>query len=227
MAKKALPKTEDVAAITLVRDEDFYPRTRVDNVNVAALQEAVRAGGILPPVIACRRTRRLADGFHRTEALLGLYGDRAQITVEWRDYADDAEFLLDSIRLNASHGKRLGSYDQGRCLQLAGRLAVSPQRVATALGVRVDVLERRAVLSGPVLRTPGFGSVLLKRPLHHLEGKAITPEQVSVNRSATGMYLSFHAGQIERAVTHDCVDRSNRREVESLERLRDVLISHL
>src|SRR5688572_13414948 len=59
---------ETIKASELVEDFDLYPRGDVDGTHVLSLVQALEAGVELPPIIACKKTKRIVDGFHRRRA---------------------------------------------------------------------------------------------------------------------------------------------------------------
>ena len=116
---RADPDVETVPAASLVEDFALYPRHDVDGSHVADLARALRAGVVLPPVVADRATRRLADGWHRRRAAIRVHGAEAPIAVRFRDYADEAALFADAVELNSQHGRRLDRQDQIRVTVLA------------------------------------------------------------------------------------------------------------
>lgn len=215
---------EQVPAVLLVEDLSLYPRLQVDDHHVARLAEALRAGASLPPVVADRATKRIVDGFHRRRAALRVFGETATIAVEFHDYADEAAIVLDAIRRNAAHGKRLSTAEEVRCLLIAERVGIDRAAVAAALAVRVERLEELAqkrVADGPTER------VVLKPAMAHLAGKRVDAEQERVNRHLNGNQASYYARMLIELLESDAIDWSNRTLVERLERLYELLAERL
>lgn len=121
----------------LVFNLDFYPRGEVDAERVSILVEALKAGQDLPPIIVDQK-RRIVDGFHRARAYRLAFGEKAEIPCEVREYASDAELLLDAIAANAQHGKPLSNADRRKCVVLAERHGVTVEQLASVLNVRVQ-----------------------------------------------------------------------------------------
>jgi hypothetical protein len=84
--------------------------------------------------------RHVVDGVHRLFAVRAVHGHDAKIPVEWRTYEDAAEVLLDSIKRNATHGRRFDAVDLERCWGTADRLQVAPGMLARAFSVTVERL---------------------------------------------------------------------------------------
>jgi len=185
--------TETVLAAELVLDMGLYPRHKTDGDNVNRLREAILAGVSLPAVIADKATKRVVDGFHRTTAYLKLYGDEATIEVEWREYASEAEMVLDAIVLNAGHGLKLSAYDQTRCVVMAEEFGLTTEQIAGALSITQERVEsirvtKTATASGQI--------VPVKRQVKHLAGRKLTKKQQEGHKKAGGMRPLFYVNQI-------------------------------
>lgn len=128
-------KTAKVPLPSLVLDWGLYPRHEVDGSHVMDLVRALEAGESIPPVIACETTGKVVDGFHRCKANERAFGAEAEVDVEWRQYENEAEMFLDSVRLNARHGQKLTKVDMTRCLLKAGDLHIDPEIIVGALAV--------------------------------------------------------------------------------------------
>lgn len=137
----------------LNRDESVYPRTAIDDEHVFSMSEAIHSGVTMPPVIACSKTFRVVDGFHRIAAAMNVYGATATVEVLVKDYASDAEIFADAVRYNASHGRNLTLADRARCVDAAARLGIDDAILADAMHVNP--------LSFGGLRARSFRSVAL------------------------------------------------------------------
>lgn len=210
---------DTVPTAELVLDFDLYPRQGIDTYHVTRLAEHLAAGAQLPPVTACRATRRLVDGFHRVRAC--QRAGHADITVEWRDYPDDAALLLDAITANAAHGRRMTAWDDARCALLARRLGITDDRLATAMQVRAEAIGRiRAVKIG---RDDQRRPVAIKATISHLAGRTLTPSQVEGAGHVGGMSALFYVNQVRNLIEHDLLDAGNPRLLVRLAELRDLL----
>lgn len=183
MARK--PKVTLVSAGSLVEDMSISPREVIDDTNFCQISEALRVGVSLPPIIADASTRIVVDGIHRIRAYVRLFGAEHMVEVEFRDYADRAAMFLDSIAINASHGRPLSPCDRTRCIARAKEFAIDELEIARVLSIevaRVESIFREKVGYEEVSGRP----VALKRPFHHLAQTRLTPEQMELNRAATG-----------------------------------------
>lgn len=178
----------------LVEDLDIYPRGRVNDMNVANLIHALDAGAVLPAPVIDRSTMKIIDGFHRVRAWRKRLGDDAQIEVDIREYADDAERLLASARLNAGHGLPLGRYDQRVVALKAERLGIREDEIAAALAVTPARLLRIKVLQAQ----GDNGPVPLKYGAAHMSGRYITPEQAEQIRSMRSGTIQQKALELSR-----------------------------
>lgn len=207
---------------SLVIDETVYPREHVDGTHITALMDALRVGATLPPIVVAKGSRRIVDGVHRWWAHHDLHGRDAKVAVEWRAYDDDAAFLLDALRSNAKHGRRLETADYLRAVAQAERLQIMPGLLAKALSIPVGRLAN--------LTTPPVATLLAPPPvpLGEPEPKPSTaqerrPSAVSDGTLATYRAVSHLAGRLERGG----VDWQDRRLVESLSRLQALLTAAL
>jgi len=214
-------RTKRLPAVSLILDYGLYPRHEMDSSVVGDMVHALQAGETLPPVIIDKKTSKIADGFHRTTACLRAFGDDADIEVEPREYADEAAFFLDAVRLNARHGYRLTKFDQARCLQLAAKLEIDQDAIAGALALPVDLA---AHLKATKTAYDSNGEALpLKRTIRHLSGQRLTEPQAEFNRHASGWSIRFHAQQLTEAITSKSVDWTDQPTIAALQRLADVL----
>lgn len=139
---------KSVALSSLVEDFDFYPRHAVDSTHVSQIALAVKAGATMPPIVADAKSLRIVDGWHRRRALMRVLGPSAEVKCDLRAYDSDADMLLDAIRLNAGHGRRLDRTDQIRCIKMTEQLGITHETIAVALHVpeeRVKLLSVRVV----------------------------------------------------------------------------------
>jgi hypothetical protein len=131
---------ETVKAISLIPDYNLWPRYGIDSLdstNVARMRQSLRAGFVLPHVVAAM-DNRIIDGFHRTKATLDVYGDDADIEVEFREYANDGDMLIDAARLNASQGLPMSPKDRAHFILKARKMKIPWPAVAEALKMDTD-----------------------------------------------------------------------------------------
>jgi hypothetical protein len=191
--------TEQIALADLVEDLAIYPRGSVSSVHVDDLVYALDAGATLPAPLIDKATRKIVDGFHRTRAWRKRFGDDAIISVEVREFADDAEMLLESGRLNSPHGMPLGRYDQKVFIIKARQLGIETGDAANALGItprRLLQLQVREANSddGPVPTKLGF---------EHLSTSYLTRDQVLEMRRARGATARSKAAELTRLLRKD------------------------
>ena len=122
----------------LVLDDKVYPRREADESHVQTIADAIEAGVKFPPIVICRKTRRVVDGFHRVLAFGGYFDDQYELACVEKDYASDRELFLDAIRFNASHGLSLTIADRQLCTLRAKQLGIGDGEAAAALAVTVD-----------------------------------------------------------------------------------------
>ena len=198
----------------LVKDYTVYPRKDVFWQNVESIAEALRAGVTLPPIIVCRKTMRIVDGFHRHDAYTKVNGgNNIEVPVEFRDYAEDSDFFLDAIRLNAGHGQKLSTFDIVRSTKRAEELGITRDEVASAAGWTRDRIDKSMLT-----RTTATGETI-KRTNAHLAGKNLSEKQRAYNQYAGGMQQSFYFAQSNALIESGSVDYSDDRVLKELTKL--------
>lgn len=216
----------------LIEDMDLYPRHAVDDRHVSQIALALEAGEKLPPIVVDRKSKRTVDGFHRVRAVKRVHGPEASIEVEWKEYSSQKEMILDAIRLNSHHGRRLDSMDQVRAIIMAEAVGCSAKVIAAALCVpqgRVELLRIRVANVAPSVESavPHSSTVALKRPVFHMAGKRLTKEQAEAHQSMPGTSFELLCMQLIKAMDHDLIDRENVVTMKALHDLRAALIRYL
>ena len=204
----------------LVFNTEMYPRPQVSPDNVASLIEAMKSGATLPPIHVWRKNNWVSDGWHRSEAYHSRLGAEAEIPCEFHDYADEAEFLLDSARRNM-HGLKLTTHDKTRLRKLCDEFRVSVDDMAMVLNMTVDKFNGLKI-NRMAVATNGT-QVALKRFTAHKANHTLTDRQIEGNRRAPGGTQVGHVQQLITAVTHDILNLDNRTLLERLVHLRQLL----
>lgn len=213
----------------LILDYNLYPRTVVDRQHIAYMAEAENAGAKLPPVLIDAKTKKVIDGFHRITMWRSKYGDEAIIEVEEKRYADEKEMLLDSIRLNAHHGRVLTTQDRVRCTILAEKLHIDEEILSSAMcltvakigKLRVERIGRLKVASNDHMGYSGY--IPLKRTIEHKAGQKLTKRQAEANDKLSGMNQSFYVNQIILLIENNLLNKQDERLMKRLKRLYELL----
>jgi hypothetical protein len=206
----------------LVLDFDLYPRASIDTHHAAEMLHAVKGGAKLPPIIICRKSKRIVDGFHRQRVYTRLYGPDAEVDVEERNYETDADLFLDAIRYNVGHGLRMDTHDKTKCILRAKELRISATALAGVLHMdpkRIGELKATRVATAATVQAP----IPLKRTIQHMAGHQLTDGQVKANESLSGMHQLFYVRQIAMLIENDLLDRSNETLMDELGRLAGLL----
>jgi hypothetical protein len=200
--------SELVPVAELNLDMGLYPRNSVSEAHVTELARVMEGGHELPAIVACRATKRIADGAHRWTAAVRRGSET--IAVDWRDYADDKAFFRDAVLLNSGQGLNFTSYDRLKVItvgrefglkeiDLAGLLRTSPSYIKA-------LMPRYAVMTedqkrGKAERT---SRVPLKASTRHLSGQTITPKQADAIRgNAPGTSYLLTVRQLASALEND------------------------
>ncbi len=211
-------KTHPLSALVL--DFDIYPRGSVDAHHIGEIAAAIEAGAVLPPLVICKDTKRLVDGFHRWRALRRVRGEAFDVQCIEKTYADDKDLFLDTMRYNAGHGRALTQHDKTHCLLLANKMRIKSDLVGEALNITPARMS--ALTSGRVGKV-GSRSVPLKQTIRHMAGRSLTPEQETANQKLSGMNQLFYVNQIITLLANDLLDVSNTDLLDGLAKLRDLI----
>jgi hypothetical protein len=227
-------KTVMMKIADLVEDMALYPRHAVDSQHVAQIALALEAGERMPPVRADKKSKRIVDGFHRLRAMLRVFGPEAEVEVELCEYKSELEIILDAIRLNSHHGRRLDRMDQVRAIRMAEAVGADkamiavvlhvPERQVEKLRVRVATVAASAEQAVPHT-TPSV--LALKRPVLHFAGRRMTKEQAEAHESMPGTSFALLCTQLVMAMENDLVNRADEPTMQALEELSQVLGRYL
>lgn len=207
----------------LVFDFDLYPRGSVNTHHVAELGRALESGASFPPVIIDKKSKRIADGFHRAKLYLRKFGESHQLDVIEKSYRNDKELFLDAIRYNAAHGLKMDTHDKAHCALLASKLGIDDGAIADAMHVDAGYIGSLRVDRSA---TTGLGegiAVPLKRTIRHMAGKHLNKEQVSANERLSGMSQVFYVNQVITLISSDLLDKQNGALLSRLKILHELL----
>lgn len=189
--------TTTLKASELIEDFSIYPRNSVFDGYVYDIAEALRAGTVFPPLVACSKTKRLTDGFHRRRGKIVVYGDDAEVEVMLIDFASDADMVRDAIARNAVHGRRLTTADIARCALLAKKFRIGREQLADLLHITRDKLKditARRVAKGAA------GPVVVRRSQEHLGGHKLTKAQEAVAEHVGGQTALYHVNVLIKLI---------------------------
>lgn len=214
---------------SLVKDYTVYPRVEIDPSHVNHMVESLQLDRALPPIVACRKTLRIVDGYHRWTALAKYLGEEASVDVELRDYKNDGELFVDSIELNGGHGRKMTTYDRVRCLSRAKELRVSVDKIAHALRIGAErakeLLTDRTALTRPSAKNESGELVPLKNTIGHMAGRSMSKPQIEANDKLSGMSAKFTAHQLIILLENDLMPTDGEL-WESLQRLAALIQEH-
>lgn len=204
----------------LVFDYEIYPRGSVDSHHVGEIAEAMRAGSAMPPLVIDKKSKRIVDGFHRGKAYIRVFDESHEVDCIEKEYRNDKDLFLDSMRYNASHGRALTQHDKVHCLLLAQKLKISEKAVAEALHITTDRIgQLRVGRIGRIGSTP----IALKQTIRHMGGKELTTAQVAANDKLGGMNTLFYVNQLITLIENDLIDPENDELANGLDRLHGLL----
>ena len=204
----------------MVLDFDFYPRASINTHHVSEMARAAANGATFPPIVIDKKSKRIADGFHRHRVFSRLLGVDGLVDVIEKSYRNEKELFLDAIRFNAHHGLKMDTHDTCHAIHLAEKLGIDDSLIAGALTVdpkyvgelRVD----RSATSGGLF-------VPLKRTIRHMAGKKLTKQQSAANDRLSGMEQIFYCNQVITLIESDLLDTSNADLMERLAHLGELI----
>lgn len=204
----------------LVLDFDMYPRGGVDSHHVTEIVNAIEAGASMPPLVICKASKRIADGFHRWKGYRRIFGEDHEVQCIEKTYRDDAELFIDAMNYNAAHGRALTQHDKVHCLLLADKLKIEPEVVAGALRITTSRIgELRTDRIGKI----GPRQIPLKQTIRHMAGRRLNKKQAAANEKLSGMNQLFYVNQIMTLLDSDLIDRDNEDLIAGMARLADRL----
>lgn len=184
-----------VKAISLIPDYNLWPRYGVDSLdstNVSRMRKSLRAGYELPHVVAAT-DNRIIDGFHRTRATIEVLGDDADIKVEFREYNNDGEMLVDAALLNATQGLPMSPKDKAHFILKARKTKVPWPAIAEALKMNPE--DVKAFIEQRSATTQDGERIALSYGAKGMAGKKLTPVQEHYVRTSNAcvpeMYISM------------------------------------
>jgi len=211
---------------SLIFDEAFFPRHAIDRQNVAGMKEALTNGISLPPIVACKKTKKIIDGYHRFMALVELFGEDAKHEITFETYRSDKQRLMRAIQLNYTHGLKLSRYDLAHCVILGQKWDLSKEDIAKGLGVRPEYIE--GITRDRFARNGGSNALQgkpnpLKRSIRHKANMKLTPEQQEANAALSGWPARFHAEQLILMISTDLIDTKDAATMDALQKLKKLL----
>ena len=218
-------QTTKLKAIDLVMDWNLWPRQaaqRLDSTNVARMKEALRNGFSLPPVIVDKKSLRIIDGFHRTRAVLDLFGDDADIEAIVKEYKDEKEMFLEAGSTNHHHGLPMSPKDRAHFVSKARKMKIPWPAIAKALSTDSDKLKK--FLDDRTRKTSDGERVPIPAGARHIpKDKPMTSEQEHYVRTETGYGgPSMHVSILINALRANSVV-ANAKTIEQMYTLRDLV----
>jgi hypothetical protein len=193
----------------LVWDKDVYPRHDQDGTVVTSLERAIRAGVSLPAIVVDRASKRVVDGWHRSEAWRRVLGDNGKIEVDLQDFPTERALVEAAVQANATHGRRLDSQDQTLSIILLRNLGATDREIAVVLSTQPEHVIKLGLNivkvcdgdGGPVEIIPAKPVV---RPVDG-EPRTITSSQAKVAASASGLRTAQTLGQLVMQLRADLI----------------------
>jgi ParB-like chromosome segregation protein Spo0J len=198
--------SQQVKVADLVFDEELYPRRHIDTQRIRLLTRAVEGGATLPPIVVCRKTKKIIDGVHRYHVAMELEADK--IDAELRNYANDGERIKAASLLNATHGLPLNEGDRLKVIAMAENLGLRDPEIAEMLQTTADYIQRAlkpryAEVDRRHIATGGkLEKIPLKGSVRHLSGQKVSELQAGALNSAPGSSYILNVRQLKDAIQY-------------------------
>ncbi len=211
--------TTKVKAIELVIDWNLWPRQsaqKLDSTNLARMKASLRAGFAMPPILVNRADNRVVDGFHRTRAVMDVFGDDGKLDVIYKDYDSDAAMFLEAGATNHHHGLPMSPKDRAHFIAKCRKLKIPWPAIADALSS--DAAALKEFVKKRTAKTEAGGTVPLAAGAMALAGKTLTPAQEHFAKTANGCMPEMYISMLLNALRGDGVVLTDR----TLGRLREL-----
>ncbi len=193
--------TKKIKAIELVLDYNLWPRQTdrgVDSTNLGRMKASLRSGFVLPPVVINKQDNRVVDGFHRVMAHMDVFGENVEMAAEFKEYANDGDMFLDTVRLNAHQGLALSPKDRAHSILKCRKLKIPAPAIAEVL--HIDVEDMQKFIEKRSARTQDGEVIPLSYGARSLAGKKLTEVQEHYARTASGSIPEVHAAILLNAL---------------------------
>ncbi len=220
-------ETTKVKAIDLIFDWNLWPRQsaqKLDGTNLSRMKEALASGFSLPPIIVNKKDLRIVDGFHRTRAVLDLYGDDAEIDAYLREYANDGAMFLEAGVTNHHHGLPMSPKDRAHFISRCRRGYKIPWP-AIAEALSMDVAKVKEFLEKRTARTESGETIPLPASASKQYGGRtdLNVEEEHYVRTETGYGgPSMHVSILINAILANSIEL-NAKNIERLRQLRQLI----
>lgn len=207
---------QELKLAELIFDWDIYPRPDIDSAHVKSMAEAEEAGAEFPPILVEKKSKRVVDGWHRCRKQQRVYGKDGSIMCTLKTYRSEVEVIEDVMDLNATHGKKLSSYDHARCILIADRVGLSDKRLAIALHMPISKISE---LRSTKIASTEDGPIAIKVAVGHMAGRKLSRKQAIAVTKLGGNSPTFTANQLIIMIEANLIDKSNETLMEKLKAL--------
>ena len=216
---------QEVELTNLVLDYNIYPRTAVQDVHVKAMNEAVDAGVVLPPILVDMKSMRMVDGFHRyTRAFRA--GEKI-IQAEVRAFKSEQEIFEAAVAANANHGRPYAPFDKGRIISIGLKLKMSKQKLAAALSMPVSRVDEIRLGFAKVGREEEASEPLKNTIRAQFKGKRLTKEQAQAQRKLGGQQATFYANQLIILIENELLNVKHEATLVTMHKLATLIQDHV
>lgn len=222
-------EVQEIEVVHLVFDETIYPRAAISEMHVSRLADSLRAGEQVPPILVESHTKRIIDGVHRWKAWRKVYGEESKIPCELISENDEAKLFILCVDRNTAHGLGLNPFERTKCLLRLSELGVTREVALKALRMTFDSAERMEKAKTAFRDLPGGKKeqIPIKGAMYDFRGETLNKRQQAVNKMAGGMRPVYYIEQLIGLLEANLCARAEKRVLDRLEALRDLLTEKL
>ena len=198
-------KTQKMKVLELILDWKLWPRHeagKLDSTNVAKLKDILKSGrSFNTPIIVDAASLRVIDGFHRSRALLDVFGDEAETDVLLRDYDNEVAMRMEAAKCANTGALQLTPKDRVHFALGMRRDHVPWPLISEALDMDVERIRKLVDGRSVTTREGKIAVSAAVAPLaEYLDGKKADADQEHYARTANGSPPLMHARMLLSAL---------------------------
>ena len=164
----------------IVLDDNLYPRNGLDWMTVYQYTDALKAKANFPAIEVAARGDEfvIIDGAHRVEAYRKAKKRKIRATIRRR--WSDAKIFATSVKVNASHGRKLSTQERVRSAQrLLSEFKFKKDEVQKILDMPISTLTRLISQRVESYTAVGVAALVTKKgPISNLDLSDVDPSKV-------------------------------------------------
>ncbi len=185
----------------------------INQQKVNEYAEAMTLGEVFPPMKVDKKSKRLVCGFHRNKGYQIVYNPEEEINVEYKDYKDEAEMLLDAYSDNRKNGLPLSPWDRKKGVFRLKQHNIPEKIIRLTLGLteeRWNKWDADTIIvlnedSGKKEEKPKKGGL---NQIEEVSEKVYS----NIEKHYSGWNVTFHAKQILMHINDETINKENEKQ---------------